>query len=192
MAYGNLATPARNVCRLNSQISQDGTFVHYPFFLYWTFLYWLFLIGIFLRYLLVLTYFDSSRQHTHATTHTTGTQIVRAKMTSLEMTFCRGNKLSSRSPLSCRRKHKKSTARASRSWKTMSSTCKASLDHKVKCPHLYTFNWGNVVLKLVSCREMSSFIHFQLRKRRIETCFLSSVASDARIVMNWNLKKWGM
>ena len=95
-------------------------FCSLPVFLYWTFLYLLSLVGIFLRYLLVWTYFDSSRRHTHAT----GTQIVRAKMTSLEMTFCRGNKSSSRSPLSCRRKHKKSTARASRSWKTMSSTCR--------------------------------------------------------------------
>ena len=99
-------------------------FCSLPVFLYWRFLYLLSLVGIFLRYLLVLTYFDSSRRHTHATTHATGTQIVRAKMTSLEMTFCRGNKSSSRSPLSCRRKHKKSTARASHSWKTMSSTCR--------------------------------------------------------------------
>ena len=68
---------ARNVWRLNSQISQDGTFVHYPFFVLniplFTFSY-----RIFSRYLFVLTYFDSSRRHTHATTHVTGTQIVRA------------------------------------------------------------------------------------------------------------------
>ena len=65
--------------------------------LYWTFLYLLSLIGIISRYLLVLTYFDSSRRHTHETTHATGTQIVRAKMTSLDAIFCRGNKSSSRS-----------------------------------------------------------------------------------------------
>ena len=35
-------------------------------FLYWTFLYILCLIGIVFRYLFVLTYFDSSRRHTHA------------------------------------------------------------------------------------------------------------------------------
>ena len=65
--------------------------------LYWTFLYLLSVIGIISRYLLVLTYFDSSRRHTHETTHATGTQIVRAKMTSLDAIFCRGNKSSSRS-----------------------------------------------------------------------------------------------
>ena len=44
---------------------------------------------------LVFTYFDSSRRHTHATTHATGTQIVRAKMTSLNVILFRGNKSSS-------------------------------------------------------------------------------------------------
>ena len=141
---------ARNVWRLNSQISQDGTFVHYRF-LYWTFFYLIYLlslmaiffplfvcfdilwqlattlfyliyllslIGIFFRYLFVLTYCDSSRRHTHATTHATGTQIVRAKMTSLDVIFYRGNMSRSRSHARfCRRKHKKSTSRASRSWK---------------------------------------------------------------------------
>ena len=57
---------------------------------------------------LVLTYFDCSRRHTHATTHATGTQIVRDKMTSLDAIFCRGNKSSSRSLARfCRRKQKK-------------------------------------------------------------------------------------
>ena len=141
---------AWNVWRLNSQISQDGTFVHYRF-LYWTFFYLIYLlslmaiffplfvcfdilwqlattlfyliyllslIGIFFRYLFVLTYCDSSRRHTHATTHATGTQIVRAKMTSLDVIFYRGNMSRSRSHARfCRRKHKKSTSRASRSWK---------------------------------------------------------------------------
>ena len=106
---------ARNVRRLNSQISH-GTFVHYPFFLLniplCTFSYRIF----FSRYLFVLTYFDSSRRHTHATTHAAGTQIGLTKMTSLDAIFCRGNKSSSRSLARfCRRKHKKSTARASRS-----------------------------------------------------------------------------
>ena len=76
--------------------------------------------NFFFRYLFVLTYFDSSRRHTHATTHATGTQIVRAKMTSLDAIFYRGNMSRSRSRSHarfCRRKHKKSTARASRSWK---------------------------------------------------------------------------
>ena len=94
-------------------------------FLYWTFLYVISLIGIFFRYLFVLTYFDSSRRYTNATTHAAGTQIGRTKMTSLDAIFCRGNKSSSRSPARfCRRKHKKSTARASRSWKNLSSTCR--------------------------------------------------------------------
>ena len=49
-----------------------------------------------------------------ATTHATGTQIVRAKMTSLDAIFCRGNKSSSRSlARCCCRKQKKSIARAS-------------------------------------------------------------------------------
>ena len=74
---------------------------------------------------LVLTYFDCSRRHTHATTHATGTQIVRDKMTSLDAIFCRGNKSSSRSLARfCRRKHKKPIARASCSWKNLSSTCR--------------------------------------------------------------------
>ena len=137
---------AWNVWRLNSQISQDGTFVHYRF-LYWTFFYLIYLLslmGIFFRlfvcfdirwqlattlfyfiYLLSLigifffplfVCFDILWQL--ATTHATGTQIVRAKMTSLDAIFYRGNMSRSRSHARfCRRKHKKSTARASRSWK---------------------------------------------------------------------------
>ena len=69
-------------------------------FLYWTFLYLLLLITLSYREffpLFVLTYFDSSRRHTHATTHATVKQIVRAKMTSLDAIFCRGNRSSSRS-----------------------------------------------------------------------------------------------
>ena len=57
----------------------------------------------FFRYLFVLTYFDSSRRHKHAT----GTQIVPAKMMSLDVIFCRGNKSNSRSLTQfCCRKHK--------------------------------------------------------------------------------------
>ena len=113
---------ARNVWRLNSQISQDGTFVHYPFFV----------LNIPLFTLLTFSYrnffslfvcFEIFWQL--ATTHATGTQIVRAKMTSLDAIFCRGNKSSSHSLARfCRRKHKKSTARTSRSWKNLSSTCR--------------------------------------------------------------------
>ena len=108
---------ARNVLKLNSQISQNGTSVHYLFFVVniplLTFSY-----RNFFRYLFVLTYFDSSRRHTNATTHATGTQIVRAKMTSLDAIFCWGNKSSSCSLARfCRRKHKNSTDHASRSWK---------------------------------------------------------------------------
>ena len=42
-------------------------------FLYWTFLYVISLIGIFFLYLFVLTYFDSSRRYTNATTLAAGT-----------------------------------------------------------------------------------------------------------------------
>ena len=75
----------------------------------------------FFNYFFVLTYFDSLRQHMHAT----ATQIIPAKMTSLDAIFCRGNRSSSRSLTRfCRRKHKKSTARTSRSWKNLSLTCR--------------------------------------------------------------------
>ena len=114
----------RNVWRLNSQISQDGTFVHYPFFcIEHSFVY--FLLSVFSRYLFVLTYFDSSRRHTHATTHATGTQIVRAKMTSLDAIFCRGNKSSSRSLARfSRRKHKNLRLALRARKKELSSTCR--------------------------------------------------------------------
>ena len=81
--------------------------------LYWTFLYLLYLLSLYIGIFSVICLFWEN-----ATTHTTETQIVRAKMRSPEAIFCRGNKSSSRS-LSrfCDRKHKKSTARASRSWK---------------------------------------------------------------------------
>ena len=113
MAYGNLATTPK---RLESELPVfriEHSFIYYICFSYWNFF----------RYLFVLTYFVNSRRHTHTTTHATGTQIVRAKMTSLDMIFCRGNKSGFRSLARfCRRKHKKSTACASRSWKNLSST----------------------------------------------------------------------
>ena len=53
-----------------------------------------------------------------ATTHATGTQIVRAQMTLLDAIFCRGNKSSFRSIARYyRRKHKKSATPSSRSGK---------------------------------------------------------------------------
>ena len=162
-----IAGPKRLQTELTNITRQH--FCSLPVFLYWTFLYLLSLIGIFVRYLLVLTYFDSSRRHTHATTHATGTQIVRAKMTSLEMTFCRGNKSSSRSPLSCRRKHKKST---------LALRARERL-------------WARLVGKSRPQCEMSSFIHFQLTKCRVETCFLSSVASDGKDGHELKLEKMG-
>ena len=85
----------RNVWRLNSQISQDDTFVHYPFFVLniLLFIFFTFSYRNFFPLFVVLTYFDSSRPQRHAT----GTEIVRAKMTSLDAIFCGGNKSSSRS-----------------------------------------------------------------------------------------------
>ena len=113
---------ARNVGRLSSQISQDGTFVHYPFFVLNISLF----VFSFPNSFRLFVCFDILWQL--ATTHATGTQIVRAKMTLLDAIFCRGNKSSSRSLARfcsfCRRKHRKSTARASRSWKKVTSTCR--------------------------------------------------------------------
>ena len=113
---------ARNVWRLSSQISQDGTLVHYPFFVLNISLF----VFSFPNSFRLFVCFDILWQL--ATTHATGTQIVRAKMTLLDAIFCRGNKSSSRSLARfcsfCRRKHKKSTARAWRSWKKVTSTCR--------------------------------------------------------------------
>ena len=73
--------------------------------LYWTFLYVLSLIGIFFP---LFVCFDILWELATI-------QIGLTKMTSLDAIFCRGNKSSSRSLARfCRRKHKKSTARASR------------------------------------------------------------------------------
>ena len=90
---------ARNVWRLNSQISLDDTFVHYPLFALKILLFILFTFSYrnFFPVISVICCFDSSRRHRQATTHATGRQIVRAQMTSLDAIFCRGNKSSSRS-----------------------------------------------------------------------------------------------
>ena len=51
-------------------------------FLYWTFFYFLYLLSliwIFFYYVFVLTYVDSSRRHTHVTTHPTGMQYFAPK-----------------------------------------------------------------------------------------------------------------
>ena len=122
MAYANLATSLK---RLETELTNITRrhFCSLPFFVLNILLFNLFTFSygnFFFRYLFVLTYCDSSRRHTHATTHAAGTQIVRAKMTSLDAIFYRGNMSRSRSRSHarfCRRKHKKSTARASRSWK---------------------------------------------------------------------------
>ena len=123
-AYANLATSPKCLETELTNITRRH-FCSLPVFLYWTFLCLLSLIGFFSRYLFVLTYFDSSRRHTHATTHVTGTQIVRAKMTSLDAIFCRGNKSSSRSLARfSRRKHKNLPLALRAREKELSSTCR--------------------------------------------------------------------
>ena len=57
---------AWNVWRLNSQISQDGTFVHYRF-LYWTFFYLIYLLSLIGIFFLLFVCFDILWQV--ATTH---------------------------------------------------------------------------------------------------------------------------
>ena len=65
-------------------------------------------------FLFLFLYFDSSRRHTRDDKKET--QIIRAKMMSLDAIFSRGNKLSSGSLTRfCCRKHKNSTAHTSRS-----------------------------------------------------------------------------
>ena len=90
---------------LTHKIWQDGTFFHYPFFVLnipFCLFYLLSLIGIMFP---LFVSFDIVWQL--ATTHATGTQIVRAKIASLDAIFCRGNKSSSRSLARfCRRKQK--------------------------------------------------------------------------------------
>ena len=121
MGYANLSTCPK---RLQTELTNitDGTFVHYPFFVLNIPLFTL-LTFSYRNFFPIFVCFEIFWQL--ATTHATGTQIVRAKMTSLDAIFCRGNKSSSHSLARfCRRKHKKSTARTSRSWKNLSSTCR--------------------------------------------------------------------
>ena len=95
MAYANLAMIPKRLETELTNITKKGTSVHCPFFVLniLFLLYLLSLIGIFFsRYLFVFTYFDSSRRHTHATTHATGTQIVRAKMMSPDAIFSAGER----------------------------------------------------------------------------------------------------
>ena len=81
----------RIVWRLNSQISQDGTFVHYPF-LYWTFLYLVYLLSL-------IKFFSVNTRYRNA---------ISSRQNAI---FCRVNKSSSSLSLSlacfCRRKHPK-------------------------------------------------------------------------------------
>ena len=114
---------AQKVWRLNSQISQDGTFVYYPFLVLNILLFTLFTFS-YRNFFLLFVCFDIGWQlvTTHACNNTPDRDaILRTKMTSLDAIFRRGNKLSSSSLARfCRRKHKKSTAQALHSWKNLS------------------------------------------------------------------------
>ena len=114
---------AQKVWRLNSQISQDGTFVYYPFFVLNILLFTLFTFS-YRNFFLLFVCFDIRWQlvTTHACNNTPERDaILRAKMTSLDAIFRRGNKSSSSSLARfCCRKHKKSTVQALHSWKNLS------------------------------------------------------------------------
>ena len=100
----------RGVCKPCNKPKTFGDWTHkyhkmalsfISWFLYWIFLYLLSIIinfpcsyWNFFHYLLVLTYFDSSRRHMHTTTQATAMQTVHTKMTSLDVIFCMGNKSS--------------------------------------------------------------------------------------------------
>ena len=95
------------------KIWQDGTFFLYPFFVLNIPFYLLYFLSLIWILFPLFVCFDTLWQL--ATTHATGTQIVRAKMTSLDAISCRGNKSSSRSlalSLAFAAQNKKSTARA--------------------------------------------------------------------------------
>ena len=100
---------AQKVWRLNSQISQDGTFVYYPFFVLNILLFTLFTFS-YRNFCLLFVCFDIRWQlvTTHACNNTPDRDaILRAKMTSLDAIFRRGNKSSSSSlACFCRRKQK--------------------------------------------------------------------------------------
>ena len=67
---------------------------------------------------LILTYYDSSRWVTHATTHATGTQIVRAKTTSLDAIFLgETSRTPALSLAFCAENMKHLPREATRSWK---------------------------------------------------------------------------
>ena len=106
-----------------SQISQDSTFVYYPFFVLNILLFTLFTFS-YLNFFLLFVCFDIRWQleTTHACNTTPDRDaILSAKMTSLDAIFRRGNKSSSSSLARfCRRKHKKSNAQALRAWKNLS------------------------------------------------------------------------
>ena len=129
MAYANIATNPKMETELTNITRQHFCSLHFlcieQSFIY--FIYFLFISEFFPLFVC----FDILWEN--ATTHATGTQIVRAKMRSLDAIFCRGNKSSSRS-LSrfCHRKHKTSTARASRSWKKIELELYASLMTSLK------------------------------------------------------------
>ena len=94
---------ARNVWRLNSHISQEDTFVHYPRFVLNIPLFTSFTFS-YRKFFPLFVCFNILWEL--AATHVPWTQVVRAKMTSLDVIFCRGNKSSSRSLVRfCRRKH---------------------------------------------------------------------------------------
>ena len=94
-------------------------------FLYWTFFYYFTLFTFsYWNFFLLFVCFEIRWQlvTTHACNNTSDRDaILRAKMTSLDAIFRRGNKSSSSSLARfCRRKHKKSTAQALHSWKNSS------------------------------------------------------------------------
>ena len=123
MAYANLATSPKRLETKLANITRRH-FCSLPVFCIEHF----FIDFLFSEFFPVICLFWHTLTAELATTHATGTKIVRAKMTLLDGIFCRGNKSSSRSLARfcsfCRRKHKKSTARASRSWKKVTSTCR--------------------------------------------------------------------
>ena len=96
MTYANLAMSPKRLETELTNITKKGTSVPYPFFVLNILLFTLFTFSyrnFFSLYLFVLTYFDSSRRHTHATTHAIGTQIVRAKMMSPDAIFLQGKQV---------------------------------------------------------------------------------------------------
>ena len=77
---------AQEVWRVNSQISQDGTFVHYPLFVLNIPLYTLSYRNCFPLFVCFDILWQLTTTHARET-HATGTQIVRAKMMSVDAIF---------------------------------------------------------------------------------------------------------